>query len=132
MLEILNLLSALRQVNGRLIVPAAVMLEVAMAAMATLMDAAVTAVLGSVSISAPMLLPALAQHSLVEVSAGHPDGGLEVRSAAAGAGGRTQVHCRGSAARLPPTTATGGPLASLLHPTHTQSPPHPQDLLHKR
>ena len=96
--------------------PAAVMLEMAVAAMATLMDGAAAAILASVSISAQMLLRTLAQHSLVEVVAGLMDGALEVRSAAAGAVGQRQVHCRGVAARLLPTSAAGGPMTSLLHP----------------
>ena len=119
------------QVNGRLIVPAAVMLEMAMAAMTTLMDTATAAVLASVSISTPMLLPALAQHSHVEVVAAHMDGSLEVRSAAAGSGGRRQVHCRGTAARLLPAAAAGGPLQSLLPPSYnTRASLHPRAILH--
>lgn len=95
------------QVSGRLIVPAAVMLELAMAAAATLTDGTASSALTAVSISAPLLLPDLSRHSLLEVVAGHVDGSVEVRSAAAGAGRGTQLHCRGSAARLAPSTMSG-------------------------
>lgn len=95
------------QVSGRLIVPAAVMLELAMAAAATLTDGTASSALTAVSISAPLLLPDLARHSLLEVVAGHVDGSVEVRSAAAGAGRGRQLHCRGSAARLAPSAMSG-------------------------
>ncbi len=95
------------QVNGRLIVPAAVMLELAMAAAATLAEGAATSALTSVSISVPLLLPDLERHSLLEVAVGHSDGAVEVRSAAAGAGRGRQLHCRGNAARLAPPTLAG-------------------------
>lgn len=78
--------------------PAAVMLEAALASVAVLSDGAAGAALTDVSISAPLLLASIAEHFLIDVTAGSADGKLEVCSVAGK--GKKQVHCRGHAAHL--------------------------------
>ena len=85
------------QVSGRLITPAALMLEMALAAGATL--AASSAAPAGVSISAPLILPSVAAHSHVEASLGYA-GALELHSTPHSSKSRWTSHCRGSFAAV--------------------------------
>ena len=73
------------------------MLELALATGATLLNSAAhaAAALTAVSISAPLILPALTGPSHVEASLAH-SGGVEIRSTPIGANSRWTSHCRGS------------------------------------
>jgi hypothetical protein len=105
------------QVSGRLIIPAALMLEMALTAGATLAgsSAAPFLALCGVSISAPLILPSVAAHSHVEASLGYANGALELRSTPHSSNSRWTSHCRGSFAAIS-TPSAGKPATDIAPP----------------
>ena len=118
------------QVGGRLIIPAAVMLELASASAATLLDSgAHAAALTAVSLSAPLILPALAAHSHVEASLEHT-GGVDVRSMASGSTHQWTSHCHGSFTAVE-VTQSGASMATIYTCQSQCFVGHPQSTLGK-
>jgi hypothetical protein len=104
----------LSQVYDRLIVPAAVMLEMGAALVVTLTDGTTAAAaLTAVRISAPLILPALTWRCDMYVSCKHSAGNVEVSSAAAGQ--KCPLHCQAKAAQLLPRKTSKQPHPCLVH-----------------